>query len=411
MSLAVCSRVSSLLLQLASYNYEDFKTQVTISENQNESLNIFANINSTTGQYHELVDLSGQYRGLVDLHARACTLLRQPDASEQQQRQKDRAVLNGAADYRPGKTDGGHKFSEETEVLTALGCLGVIANRATTSENCLGNVQHRMDTLCTNFPHAQLQSHIIHMREQPLLQTGVSSICSEWHGLDKAVWSGHHCLKTYDIENINDVLKTATSNMDASRDIFVGRKCAVVGNSGNLLNAGHGQDIDQHEVVVRFGCAPTRNFEVDVGTKTDFRFVYPEALGADGGDQKSKACGGIVDLAAEGSTFLVRLYKYLEIDWWAKMLKTNPPRRVSNKGFWHTVPESIPRGIGVSVLNPAWVDEIHRSFGMTDSTMSQGIVGVLLALESGCSAVDIYGFGSSRADGKSIPLSDMHYYE
>eukprot|EP00959_Pyramimonas_sp_CCMP1952_P231779 4844248-Pyramimonas_sp.AAC.1 len=51
------------------------------------------------------------------------------------------------------------------------------------------------------------------------------------------------------------------------------RSCAVVSNSGSLLKAGHGTDIDAKEAIFRINYPPIRGFEADVGSRSTFEVV------------------------------------------------------------------------------------------------------------------------------------------
>lgn len=55
--------------------------------------------------------------------------------------------------------------------------------------------------------------------------------------------------------------------------------CAVVGSSGALLTERFGNEIDAHELVVRFNLAPQESFEPLVGSKTTLRFLNTQAMG------------------------------------------------------------------------------------------------------------------------------------
>uniref|UniRef100_UPI00398E7729 CMP-N-acetylneuraminate-beta-galactosamide- alpha-2,3-sialyltransferase 2-like isoform X2 n=1 Tax=Pristiophorus japonicus TaxID=55135 RepID=UPI00398E7729 len=55
------------------------------------------------------------------------------------------------------------------------------------------------------------------------------------------------------------------------------RRCAVVGNSGNLKGSNYGKLIDSQHLVIRMNKAVTKGYEADVGSKTTHHFMYPES--------------------------------------------------------------------------------------------------------------------------------------
>ncbi|XP_043566915.1 CMP-N-acetylneuraminate-beta-galactosamide-alpha-2,3-sialyltransferase 2-like isoform X3 [Chiloscyllium plagiosum] len=55
------------------------------------------------------------------------------------------------------------------------------------------------------------------------------------------------------------------------------RRCAIVGNSGNLKGSSYGQLIDSQDYVIRMNRAVTKGYELDVGKKTTHHFMYPES--------------------------------------------------------------------------------------------------------------------------------------
>lgn len=75
-----------------------------------------------------------------------------------------------------------------------------------------------------------------------------------------------------------EVLNTVLPESDVLGTKELGT-CAVVGNSGVLLNSSLGEEIDSHDTVIRFNAAPTKKFEEDVGTKTTVRIQNVDHLG------------------------------------------------------------------------------------------------------------------------------------
>ncbi|KAM6214150.1 CMP-N-acetylneuraminate-beta-galactosamide-alpha-2,3-sialyltransferase 1 [Rhynchocyon petersi] len=163
------------------------------------------------------------------------------------------------------------------------------------------------------------------------------------------------------------------------------RRCAVVGNSGNLKESKYGPQIDEHDFVLRMNKAPTVGFEPDVGSKTTHHLVYPESFR---------------ELEENVSMVLVP-FKTTDLQWVIS---------ATTKGtITHTyVP--VPAKIKVKkekilIYHPAFIkyvfDNWLQGHGRYPST---GILSVIFSLHI-CDEVDLYGFG---ADSKG---NWHHYWE
>ncbi|XP_042318064.1 CMP-N-acetylneuraminate-beta-galactosamide-alpha-2,3-sialyltransferase 1 [Sceloporus undulatus] len=163
------------------------------------------------------------------------------------------------------------------------------------------------------------------------------------------------------------------------------RRCAVVGNSGNLKQSQYGQDINSHDFVFRMNKAPTVGFESDVGCKTTHHFVYPESYRELG----------------ENVSMVLIPFKTLDLRWVISALTTGTIN--------HTyIP--VPRKIKVNkdkilVYHPVFIKYVYDNWlqhhGRYPST---GFLSVIFALHV-CDEVDLYGFG---ADSKG---NWHHYWE
>ncbi|XP_070616680.1 CMP-N-acetylneuraminate-beta-galactosamide-alpha-2,3-sialyltransferase 2 [Erythrolamprus reginae] len=163
------------------------------------------------------------------------------------------------------------------------------------------------------------------------------------------------------------------------------RRCAVVGNSGNLRGSGYGHDINGHDFIMRMNQAPTVGFEADVGSRTTHHFMYPESA---------------KNLPANVSFVLVP-FKALDLLWIASALSTGQIRftYAPVKPFLRVDKERV------QIYNPAFFKYIHDRWtehhGRYPST---GMLVLFFALHV-CDEVNVFGFG---ADGNG---NWHHYWE
>ncbi|XP_045389932.1 CMP-N-acetylneuraminate-beta-galactosamide-alpha-2,3-sialyltransferase 2 isoform X1 [Lemur catta] len=190
--------------------------------------------------------------------------------------------------------------------------------------------------------------------------------------------------------NTNEVLEklfqiVPGENPYRVRDPHQCRRCAVVGNSGNLRGSGYGQDVDGHNFIMRMNQAPTVGFEQDVGSRTTHHFMYPESA---------------KNLPANVSFVLVP-FKALDLLWIASALSTGQIRftYAPVKSFLRVDKEKV------QIYNPAFFKYIHDRWtehhGRYPST---GMLVLFFALHV-CDEVNVYGFG---ADSRG---NWHHYWE
>ncbi|CAI9113184.1 OLC1v1013749C1 [Oldenlandia corymbosa var. corymbosa] len=130
-------------------------------------------------------------------------------------------------------------------------------------------------------------------------------------------------------------------------------RCAVIGNSGDLLKTRFGKEIDSYDVVVRENGAPIQNYTEYVGTKSTFRLLNRGS---------AKALDKVAELYDRGKEVL--LVKTTIHDIMNKMIKEVP------------------------ILNPVYL-MLGASFG--SAAKGTGLKALEFAL-SICETVDMYGF-------------------
>eukprot|EP00898_Chlorokybus_atmophyticus_P000144 jgi/Chlat1/112/Chrsp1S03215 len=144
--------------------------------------------------------------------------------------------------------------------------------------------------------------------------------------------------------------------------------CAVVGNSGALLQAEHGVDIDACDTVIRFNAAPTKGYESRVGTKTTIRIQNVDHLG-----YRETSKDKILLFTARNEKD-VRKY-------------------VAHRRRYLTRTQYV--------FNPEWWCYVWEWVNQRGLKPSTGMAGVVLALRM-CTDVHLYGFSHNA--------TQFHYY-
>lgn len=154
------------------------------------------------------------------------------------------------------------------------------------------------------------------------------------------------------------------------------RKCAVVGNSGNLLKSKYGALIDSHSVVFRMNKAVTVGFEEDVGNRTTHHFMYPESA---------------IDLRP-GVHLVLLPFKLRDLQWLSSALSTGEIKMTYMK-VKNRVEADKDKAM---VVNPAFFNYTHDKWierhGRYPST---GIVAIIFALHL-CDEVSVFGYGADK---------------
>ncbi|XP_065830111.1 CMP-N-acetylneuraminate-beta-galactosamide-alpha-2,3-sialyltransferase 2-like isoform X2 [Oscarella lobularis] len=152
-------------------------------------------------------------------------------------------------------------------------------------------------------------------------------------------------------------------------------RCAVVGNSKNMLGSGYGSSIDEKDVVFRMNVCPTKGYEKDVGSKTTFHAVYPESASG----------------YRPGARLLLVPFKVGDLLWLRSALTGHV---VPNGGFWRQPPASLNANASEAVvLHPDLIYETKVGVkGHGRSYPSTGAM-ILFASLHLCDEVYMYGFG------------------
>ncbi|XP_072043429.1 CMP-N-acetylneuraminate-poly-alpha-2,8-sialyltransferase-like [Amphiura filiformis] len=184
--------------------------------------------------------------------------------------------------------------------------------------------------------------------------------------------------------------------------VFNHKSCAVVGNSGILLNSNCGRDIDAHDFVIRANLKPIQNYTRDVGTKCNLTaFNY----------ETQKDLYKYVSLAGPGNkdhqTFVERL-RYLNdsLLWFPKSTKKKYVREELKK-IAHSIREKnkLPVRMAYS-FKPV---SLERKWGL-DGYATNGFNMFAIA-KTFCQEVTLYGFYPYQKDSSGKHISHHYFAE
>lgn len=161
---------------------------------------------------------------------------------------------------------------------------------------------------------------------------------------------------------------------DMSLNHKVYQKCAVIGSSGILLNYEHGQDIDAHDMIMRFNSAPTKGYEKHVGSRTTHRITNTQNW-------------GFKEFPDENLLIHLRAKSAITGIFWNAESKTERKNKFIKNLF---------------AFDPDYVEFMANSLTFLATS---GFYGIMIALQR-CERVDLYGFHVSSKQGTLY-----HYYD
>jgi len=171
------------------------------------------------------------------------------------------------------------------------------------------------------------------------------------------------------------------------------RRCAVVSNSGALMDHLHGTEIDLADTVMRFNDAPTSSHEQLIGHKDDIRFVnelFPSWVSTG----RYKPDPRVIYVLVQ-----------------ARMMETK------QRSIWKTFAEDH-QDLKLYEVEPSFVSNtsalLRKVFGKSlfegrSEEPTSGAMGMLIAL-SACAQVDAYGMAMSAIVVDQAERYPYHYF-
>jgi len=166
--------------------------------------------------------------------------------------------------------------------------------------------------------------------------------------------------------------------------------CAVVGNSGMVLDSTHGEFIDSHDTVIRFNDAVVEGYEKSVGSRTDIRIVNCHIFqGLINPDYYKKYFSNF------DPEFPLKLHNEIIL------IKNN----VDPYAFEYVFHIMKDNGCEIHYLDPQILTTITKELHLPEGEPSNGVVGIFLGSKN-FKTTSCFGFSFYEE-----PWERKHYYE
>ncbi|XP_008851295.1 beta-galactoside alpha-2,6-sialyltransferase 1 isoform X2 [Nannospalax galili] len=173
-------------------------------------------------------------------------------------------------------------------------------------------------------------------------------------------------------------------------------RCAVVSSAGSLKSSQLGQEIDDHDAVMRFNGAPTANFQKDVGMKTTIRLMNSQLVTTESLFLKNSLYNEGILIVWDPSVYHAGIPKWYENPDYNFFSKYKSYRKMHPSQPFYILKPQMPWEL--------WdiIQEIAPE-NIQPNPPSSGMLGIIIMMTL-CDQVDVYEFLPSKRK------TDVCYY-
>lgn len=173
-------------------------------------------------------------------------------------------------------------------------------------------------------------------------------------------------------------------------------RCAVVSSAGSLKSSQLGQEIDNHDAILRFNAAPTDNYQRDVGTKTTIRLMNSQLVTKEQRFLKDSLYNEGILVVWDPSVYHTDIPKWYKNPDYSFFENYKSYRKMHPDQPFYILKPQMPWELW-DVLQEMAPEEIQPN------PPSSGMLGIILMMTL-CDQVDIYEFLPSKRK------TDLCYY-